>query len=87
VSVCTPSESRVNEKLALATACVSNRVQPVHRLLTGFGATAPTASYRKATLNSPLSRKLHLPGSCWSRILIGNRKLKIFRVSVFRWRL
>jgi hypothetical protein len=53
VAVCTPSEFRVNEKLALATACVFNRVQPVHRPLTGFGANARTASYRKANLNSP----------------------------------
>lgn len=28
-------------------------MQPVHRLLTGFGANARTASYRKTTLNSP----------------------------------
>ena len=55
MSVCTSSEFRVNEKLALATACVSNRVQPVHRLLTGFGANARTASHRKASLNPPIT--------------------------------
>lgn len=64
MSVCTPSEFRVNEKLTLVTACVSNGVQPVHRLLTGFGANARAASHRKASSNS-LSRRLHLPGLCW----------------------
>jgi len=51
--ICTPSKFRVNKKLALATACVFNRVQPVHRPLTGFGANARTASYRKAACRLP----------------------------------
>jgi hypothetical protein len=63
--ICTPSKFRVNEKLALATACVFNRVQPVHRLLTGFGANARTASYRNANLNRIF------PGCVGSRILRG----------------
>ena len=71
MSVCTPSESSVNGKLALATACVSNRVQPVHRLLTGFGANARAASHRKASSNSPYHGGCIFRGSAGSRILRG----------------
>jgi hypothetical protein len=36
----TPSIFFVNEKSRLVNRCIFNRVQPVHRQLTGFGAAA-----------------------------------------------
>jgi hypothetical protein len=49
---------QVNEKPLSVTACVFNRVQPVHRLMTGFGAGAALTFPQKPCLMRNLAWRI-----------------------------